>query len=134
MELEDDEGGGGEGGAPAWMATFGDMMSLLLTFFVLLLSFVNMDVVKFRDMMGSVQDAFGVQHEHPGSFEGLTTSVLELSTRESTGELEIIDLPASSASEGESDGDPEAQKKLVLLLESAIESASASGQASSAAA
>lgn len=52
-----------EEGAPAWMATFADLMSLLLTFFVLLLSFANMDIQKFQDMMGSVQDAFGVQKE-----------------------------------------------------------------------
>jgi len=50
-----------EEGAPAWMATFADLMSLLLTFFVLLLSFANMDIQKFQDMMGSVKDAFGVQ-------------------------------------------------------------------------
>ena len=67
-----------EEGAPAWMATFGDMMSLLLTFFVLLLSFANTDVVKFREMMGSIQDAFGVQHEHPGEFEGRTTSLVQI--------------------------------------------------------
>lgn len=48
-------------GAPAWMATFADLMSLLLTFFVLLLSFANMDIQKFQDMMGSIKDAFGVQ-------------------------------------------------------------------------
>ncbi len=45
------------------MATFSDLMSLLFTFFVLLLSFANMDVVKFREMLGSVQNAFGVQRE-----------------------------------------------------------------------
>lgn len=59
-----------EEGAPAWMATFADMMSLLLTFFVLLLSFANMDVVQFRTMMGSVREAFGVQFETPGDFQG----------------------------------------------------------------
>ncbi|PIE68963.1 MAG: flagellar motor protein MotB [Deltaproteobacteria bacterium] len=50
-----------EEGLPAWLATFADLMSLLLTFFVLLLSFANMDIQKFQDMMGSVKDAFGVQ-------------------------------------------------------------------------
>lgn len=124
MELDDDEGGGGEGGAPAWMATFGDMMSLLLTFFVLLLSFANMDVVKFRDAMGSVQDALGVQHEHPGTFEGLTTSVVELSDRESTGQLEILDLPASAS---DSEGDTEAEKTLLLLLQDAIDNVGSEG-------
>ncbi len=50
-----------EEGVPAWVATFADLMSLLLTFFVLLLSFANMDIQKFKDMMGSMKDAFGVQ-------------------------------------------------------------------------
>ena len=44
-------------GAPEWMNTFADMMSLLLTFFVLLLSFANMDIQKFKDAMSSVQGA-----------------------------------------------------------------------------
>ncbi|HIJ78890.1 MAG: OmpA family protein [Desulfobulbaceae bacterium] len=48
-------------GAPGWMCTFADMMSLLLCFFVLLLSFANMDEVKFAKMNGSMKDAFGVQ-------------------------------------------------------------------------
>lgn len=48
-------------GAPAWMATFADLMSLLLAFFVLLLSFSSMDVKRFKDMAESIRDAFGVQ-------------------------------------------------------------------------
>lgn len=48
-------------GAPAWMATFADLMSLLLAFFVLLLSFSNTDVKRFREMAESIRDAFGVQ-------------------------------------------------------------------------
>ncbi|SDB29540.1 chemotaxis protein MotB [Desulfonatronum thiosulfatophilum] len=50
-----------EEGAPTWMVTFADLMSLLLTFFILVLSFANMDIVRFRDMLGSIQTAFGVQ-------------------------------------------------------------------------
>lgn len=48
-------------GAPAWMATFADLMSLLMCFFVLLLSFSEMDVLKYKQMAGSMRDAFGVQ-------------------------------------------------------------------------
>jgi chemotaxis protein MotB len=48
-------------GAPGWMVTFGDMMALLLTFFVLLLSFAQLDIVKFEEASGSLKDAFGVQ-------------------------------------------------------------------------
>ncbi len=47
-------------GAPAWMVTFSDMVTLLLTFFVLLLSMANMDKVKFKDASSSLRQAFGV--------------------------------------------------------------------------
>lgn len=43
------------------MVTFGDMMSLLLTFFIMLLSFANMDMTKYKEVLGSVEKAFGVQ-------------------------------------------------------------------------
>jgi len=50
-----------EPGLPAWLATFGDLMSLLMCFFVLLLSFSEMDAQKFKKMAGSMAQAFGVQ-------------------------------------------------------------------------
>ena len=49
-------------GSPAWMATFADLMSLLMCFFVLLLSFSEMDVLKFKQIAGSMKMAFGVQN------------------------------------------------------------------------
>lgn len=49
-------------GLPAWMGTFADLMSLLMCFFVLLLSFSEMDVLKFRQIAGSMKFAFGVQN------------------------------------------------------------------------
>jgi chemotaxis protein MotB len=53
-------------GAPAWMVTYADMVTLLMTFFVILLSFANMDVTKFREMMGSIRDAFGIKRSEQG--------------------------------------------------------------------
>ncbi|BCS87116.1 OmpA/MotB family protein [Pseudodesulfovibrio sediminis] len=50
-------------GIPPWMATFADMVTLLLCFFVLLLSFTNTNVTNFKKMMGSIQEALGVQYE-----------------------------------------------------------------------
>ncbi|MEE4359489.1 MAG: OmpA family protein [Desulfococcaceae bacterium] len=50
-----------EEGAPEWVTTFGDLMSLLLCFFVLLLSFSEMDRQKYKIMTGSMARAFGVQ-------------------------------------------------------------------------
>ncbi len=52
-----------ETGAPKWMTTFSDLMSLLMCFFVLLLSFSEMDVAKFKEVAGSLRQAFGVQRE-----------------------------------------------------------------------
>lgn len=50
-------------GAPAWIATFADLMSLLLAFFVLLLSFSEMDLERYKTIAGSMKMAFGVQKE-----------------------------------------------------------------------
>ena len=50
-------------GLPQWMATFADLMALLMCFFVLLLSFSEMDVLKYKQVAGSMAQAFGVQNE-----------------------------------------------------------------------
>lgn len=50
-------------GLPAYLATFADLMSLLMCFFVLLLAFSEMDVQKYKQVAGSMRDAFGVQQE-----------------------------------------------------------------------
>ncbi|GAB6051439.1 flagellar motor protein MotB [Magnetospira thiophila] len=42
------------------MVTFADLMSLLLTLFVLLLTFAEMDIVKYKALSGSVRNAFGI--------------------------------------------------------------------------
>lgn len=47
-------------GAPAWMVTYSDLVTLLLTFFVLLLSMANMDPVKFLKVANSMRSAFGI--------------------------------------------------------------------------
>jgi len=52
-------------GLPPWLATFADLMSLLMCFFVLLLSFAEMDAIRFKKMADSMKDAFGVQREIP---------------------------------------------------------------------
>ncbi len=54
-----------EEGAPAWVVTFGDLMSLLLCFFVLMLSFSEMDRNKYRIVSGSLKNAFGIQRKRP---------------------------------------------------------------------
>ncbi len=50
-------------GVPAWVMTFADLMTLLMCFFVLLLAFSEMDAAKFKQLSGSMKNAFGVQAE-----------------------------------------------------------------------
>ena len=52
-----------ESGGAKWIMTFADLMSLLMCFFVLLLSFAELDVMKFKAIAGSMKLAFGVQRE-----------------------------------------------------------------------
>lgn len=91
-------------GAPDWMVTFADLMSLLLTFFVLLLSFANMEAVKFKTAVGSIQNALGLK------------SVFELS-----------DIPSGSEvleHQNENEGDGQAvQEQIVEELERILEQA-----------
>ncbi|MDD4503225.1 MAG: OmpA family protein [Clostridiaceae bacterium] len=47
-------------GAPEWMSTYGDMMTLLLCFFVLLFSFATLDVQKFQAIAQSMNGSLGV--------------------------------------------------------------------------
>ena len=49
-------------GAPTWMVTFADLMALLLTMFVMLLSFAEMDVKKYEQLAGNMHEAFGIQY------------------------------------------------------------------------
>ena len=44
---------------PGWMATFSDLVTLLLTFFVLLLSFAKTESAKYEAALGSIRNAFG---------------------------------------------------------------------------
>ncbi len=61
--MSDGEAAKESGGVPAWVMTFADLMTLLMCFFVLLLAFSEMDVAKFKQLSGSMKEAFGVQAE-----------------------------------------------------------------------
>ncbi|MBQ7507384.1 MAG: flagellar motor protein MotB [Lachnospiraceae bacterium] len=50
----------GGGGAPGWMATFSDLMNLLLCFFVLLFSMSSVDAAKFEAVVASLQSSFSI--------------------------------------------------------------------------
>jgi chemotaxis protein MotB len=53
--------GDGHGGGHGWFVTFADLMGLMMSFFVMLVSFSTMDNAKLKVVAGSMRDAFGVQ-------------------------------------------------------------------------
>lgn len=70
MELPEEE----ERSMPAWVMTFADLMSLLMCFFVLLLSFAEMDAMKFKEIASEMSKAFGVQRDVPAFEPPMGTS------------------------------------------------------------
>jgi chemotaxis protein MotB len=66
-------------GAPAWMATFADIATLLMAFFVLILSFAEFNQPRFKMVSGSLREAFGVQREMPVMETPLGTTIISQS-------------------------------------------------------
>ena len=87
-------------GSPAWMATFSDLMNLLLCFFVLLFAMSSVDQDKFEELVVSLSASFGIM-------EGGSASVIE-GTKISTGVSELNELDSYYESLGlNSEGDAE---------------------------
>ncbi len=74
-----------------WLATFADLMSLLMCFFVLLLSFSELDVIKFKQIAGSMKTAFGVQRDIEAQEVPMGTSVIAQEFSPATTEPTPID-------------------------------------------
>ena len=103
-------------GAPAWMATFADMATLLMAFFVLILSFANFDEISFKKMTGALRDHFGIR------------IVDVMQNPDSTTFLDMSSPPASSPPSPQDAPDPDekpaqpdpAMEALAQALEEAI--------------
>ncbi|MCT4685541.1 MAG: OmpA family protein [Roseicyclus sp.] len=100
-------------GAPAWMATFADIATLLMAFFVLILSFAEFDRPRFKMVSGSLRDAFGVQREVPVMEMPMGTTILSESfspspdpsvLEELTQETTETEDPEVETGDGGSDG------------------------------
>jgi chemotaxis protein MotB len=103
-------------GLPAWMGTFADLMSLLMCFFVLLLSFAELDVIKFKRLAGSMREAFGVQNQLEVNAVPKGTSVVALEF--SPGKPEPTPLQVVMQNTVDAD-----QQTLEVLCDAAIEKA-----------
>ena len=101
-------------GLPGWLATFGDLMSLLLCFFVLLLSFSTMKKQDFEKAVGSLQGALGVL---PG--EPILTSPIKLHVPIVRGDItEARPTLKDAKSEIEKQVEAEGQQENVEIIES----------------
>jgi chemotaxis protein MotB len=119
-------------GAPAWMATFADMATLLMAFFVLILSFAEFNVPKFKQISGSLKNAFGVQRIVPIVEQPKGTTILSLNFSPSpspsvtqdmtqqTTEITKPDLDVKQREKDQDGGESDAAEDVVKALEDAI--------------
>ena len=127
-----------EDGLPPWLATFADLMSLLMCFFVLLLSFATIDAVRFKKMAESMQDAFGVQREIPANEIVMGVSVIKqewsptvseqsviTEIRQETSEVQQEHLKMHDAEEEQKQQEQQQQTQQQIDQQAAIEAAEA---------
>lgn len=62
---------------PQYMGTFADLMTLLLCFFVMLLTMAEVDVLKYKVVVRSMENAFGVERPEPLEPKAKATSVIQ---------------------------------------------------------
>ena len=95
---------------PGWVVTFADLMSILVCFFILLLSFSIMDVKKFHEVSGSMKDAFGIQKERLLSHivELIGSPVMEYASNVQPVPIPTLSAPNNDTS-GASDGNDEGE-------------------------
>ncbi|MEH6503021.1 MAG: MotB family protein [Cycloclasticus sp.] len=105
-----------EEGLPPWVATFADLMSLLMCFFVLLLSMATMDANRFKKMADSLNDAFGVQRKVVAYEIVMGTSVVAQHFSPAAGDPTVLDEVRQQTTDSEKatlgkDSDTDSEEK-----------------------
>lgn len=125
-------------GLPAYMATFADLMSLLMCFFVLLLSFAEIDAIKYKMVVLSLEKAFGVQREvideaipkgtsiiaqefSPGEPKPTPLNIVRQETTDDTRDVLKITMDAEAVAEAQARQVAEEVEEFKEALESEIE-------------
>ena len=75
-----------------WLVTYGDLMSLLLCFFVLILSMAEIDIIRYKQLADSMSNAFGVQRELELESVPKGTSVVSTEFRPGIPDETIVDV------------------------------------------
>jgi len=125
-------------GLPAYMATFADLMSLLMCFFVLLLSFAEIDAIKYKMVVLSLEKAFGVQREvvaeaipkgtsiiaqefSPGEPKPTPLNIVRQKTTDDTKDVLKITMDAEAVAEAQAKQVAEEVEEFKEALESEIQ-------------
>ena len=87
-------------GSPGWMTTLADMFMLLLTFFILMLSFSSMDTEKYRAMVASLVEAFNMAPNEMPQPQGMADE-----DADSPAISETVPIPLDGAPAAPSEGD-----------------------------
>ena len=75
-----------------WLVTYGDLMSLLLCFFVLILSMAEIDIIRYKQLADTMSDAFGVQQQLQLESVPKGTSVVSTEFRPGIPDETIVDV------------------------------------------
>ncbi len=117
------------GGLPPWMATFADMMALMMTFFVLLFAYSKVEEEKFKQMAGSMAQAFGgVQYIKSNSEDSIPGMEAGVMSRTGFTPIQfdpksgrIITQPLQGANHGQNEQDSDAEELLKELQDALSE-------------
>ena len=112
-------------GAPAWLATFADIATNLMAFFVLILGFAQFDEPSFKKFAGAMRDQFGIQMDTPTG-----DSVIDLQMASKPDDSEVDEsAPGDGANAGPADGNAQAVAEALrdALAEGSLQVDSGSG-------
>lgn len=120
--FEEEEDDGPDQG---WLVTFSDLLSLLLCFFVVLLSIADFDPIKYKQIQSNMVNAFGVQREIPLEDIPKGTSVVATHFQPGIPEETPVETIQQITREQERDslrlGEPDAEQKRERDMREAVE-------------
>ncbi len=108
-------------GAPAWMATYSDLVTLLMCFFVLLFAFSNIDAKKFQEVMNSFQGGSGPMAggtsitEDDANMDG-KPEMMENEPSESTYRAVMVKVQESEDGKDNPEGDNDEPKEKITVM------------------
>ena len=120
FEEEDDDSP-----SQGWLVTFSDLLSLLLCFFVVLLSVADFDPIKYKQIQSNMVNAFGVQREIPLEDIPKGTSVVATHFQPGIPEETPVETIQQITREQERDslrlGEPDAERERERDMREAVE-------------